>query len=387
MVGRRSRSQTDESRAITPDELGRGSPRSRKCLHLNQKKDGSVLEEREPGMRGRKMRSEVTPLKGEKSKQEVRMDSENLRVPEPSSPEEIFPRTPSQFSTRTYTQGWELSAEDSQGDSTASQEDEDEGEDGAENSDKLFPIFYKSSADSGTETGAEITKPRGRRGFVCQDPNQLQIDAGQKRGPTLCLTCGVVYTIGDPEDEASHEKSHNGIVDRLKFPGWKNERNCGEFENGRIVMIQPGDPKHMWRKVQDALTVVDRDLGFSEVGIRYPEKTKVFLFISEKKIAGFLLAESVENGFRVITPKQESGKVYMCSETPNPVKCGISRIWVLAEFRRKGIASKLVESMRASFLLGHHLTQDEFAFSDPTINGMDFAISYMRRVDFLVYNR
>lgn len=36
----------------------------------------------------------------------------------------------------------------------------------------------------------------GRRGFVCQDPNQLQIDAGQKRGPTLCLTCGVVYTIG-----------------------------------------------------------------------------------------------------------------------------------------------------------------------------------------------
>ena len=56
----------------------------------------------------------------------------------------------------------ELSAEDSQGDSTASQEDEDEGEDGAENSDKLFPIFYKSSADSGTETGAEITKPRGK---------------------------------------------------------------------------------------------------------------------------------------------------------------------------------------------------------------------------------
>ena len=30
---------------------------------------------------------------------------------------------------------------------------------------------------------------------------------------------------------------------------------------------------------------------------------------------------------------EESGKVYMCSETPNPVKCGISRIWVLAEFR------------------------------------------------------
>ena len=37
----------------------------------------------------------------------------------------------------------------------------------------------------------------GRRGFLSQDPNQLQIDAGQKRGPTLCLTCGTVYTIGE----------------------------------------------------------------------------------------------------------------------------------------------------------------------------------------------
>ena len=48
-----------------------------------------------------------------------------------------------------------------------------------------------------------------------------------------------------------------------------------------------------------------RDLGFSEVGIRYPEKTKVFLFISEKKIAGFLLAESIEQGYRVMNQKRK----------------------------------------------------------------------------------
>ena len=68
--------------------------------------------------------------------------------------------------------------------------------------------------------------------------------------------CSIKYSAGDPEDEASHDLSHNGEI--VKFSGWKHERNCGEFENGRIVMIQPGDPKHIWNKVYDALSIVDR---------------------------------------------------------------------------------------------------------------------------------
>ncbi len=31
---------------------------------------------------------------------------------------------------------------------------------------------------------------------VARDQSQLQIDAGQERGPTLCLTCGTVYSKG-----------------------------------------------------------------------------------------------------------------------------------------------------------------------------------------------
>ena len=36
----------------------------------------------------------------------------------------------------------------------------------------------------------------GRRVAVARDQSQLQIDAGQERGPTLCLTCGTVYSKG-----------------------------------------------------------------------------------------------------------------------------------------------------------------------------------------------
>lgn len=272
---------------------------------------------------------------------------------------------------------------DTESESSMSQSSEEEM---PEDGDRMFPIFYKETAVH-TDNNPRETRATGRRGFLCQDPNQMQIDAGQERGPTLCLTCGTVYTIGDAVDEASHEQQHNGVVERLKFPGWRNERNCGEEESGRMLMVQPGDPRHMWKKVEDALSVVDRDLGFSEVGIRHPDKTKVFLYISDKKIVGFLLAEAIEKGFRVITQTGETGKVYMSSDKPNIVKCGVSRIWVLSDYRRRGIASKLVECMRSLFILGNYLTQDQLAFSDPTPNGMDFASNYMKRPDFLVYSR
>jgi len=258
------------------------------------------------------------------------------------------------------------------------------------NSSKLFPIFYKNEAQTGAEVSAKKNIASGRRGLVCDDPRQLQIDAGQQRGPTLCLTCSTVYTKGNPADEASHEEYHNGVLTRIKFSGWKNERNCGQFENGRVIMVQPGDPKHMWNKVEDALRVVDSDLGFSEVGIRHPDQTKVFLYISDKTIVGLLLAESIPHGFRIITQKSEqrdNEKLYLCSQVATPVKCGISRVWVLADYRRQRIATRLVERMRASFLLGHYLGEQEFAFSDPTLNGMHFASNYMQREDFLVYNR
>ena len=51
------------------------------------------------------------------------------------------------------------------------------------------------------------------------------------------------------------------------------------------------------------------------------------------------------------------------------------------------MASNLVDAMRINFIIGEYLGDLDFAFSDPTVNGYDFAASYLRRTDFLVYNR
>ena len=167
---------------------------------------------------------------------------------------------------------------------------------------KLFPIFYKPVSSEANPPPSESVSA-GRKKFVCSSlsGSQTTLDAGQKvLGPVQCGTCGAVYTVGDPEEEEGHNRIHQGRLDTLKFPGWKTERKVGDFPAGRVLCIKPGDHSTHWRKVEDLLTVVDRDLGFSEVGIRWPEKTKVFLYIAERKVVGVLLAERIEKGYRIL---------------------------------------------------------------------------------------
>lgn len=259
-----------------------------------------------------------------------------------------------------------------------------------EDTSKLFPVFYSNPEEPRSDSSGSI-QTKGGKSFVCSslDVDQAVIDAGQKEiGPTSCGVCGAIYTKGDPEDEASHNKFHNGLLERLRMNGWKQERVVGNFFDGRVIMIKPADAKIWWRKVEEVLQVVDTDLGFSEIGIRKPEVSKVYFFVSDKKIVGFLLAEEIEMGYKMIPNEgKEAVKGYCCSDIGVPVTCGVSRIWVLKDFRRKKIATNLVDCMRSSFYANHYLKEAEFAFSDPTLHGIEFARKYCNNLQFLVYNR
>ena len=194
---------------------------------------------------------------------------------------------------------------------------------------KLFSIFYKNAAtcsDEGMPNNASLGEEKKK--FVCSSlsENQAIIDAGQKRmGAVQCVTCGGVYSAGDPEEEAAHTRLHQGLshhcdfsfdstvyfsgrLEKLKLPGWKNERAVGHFPSGRVLCVKPGDHATHWRKVDEVLSVVDSDLGFSEVGIRWPDKTKVFMYVADKKVVGLLLAETIDRAYRIIP---NNGNTYM----------------------------------------------------------------------------
>ncbi|XP_075716936.1 N-acetyltransferase ESCO2 isoform X2 [Rhinoderma darwinii] len=228
--------------------------------------------------------------------------------------------------------------------------------------------------------------------------HQLIIDAGQKHfGPVLCSTCGMIYSAASLEDEAQHVQYHQRLLEGICYVGWKKERVVSEFWDGKILMIYPEDPKYALKKAEEVRELVDKELGFQQTSLNPSRRARTYLYVTnDKKIVGCLIAEPIKQAFRVLdeppspesksTSALERHRAWRCSSDPQPAICGISRIWVFALVRRKNIASRLVDTLRTSFIYGSHLTTNEIAFSDPTPDGKLFASTYCKVPDFLVYN-
>uniref|UniRef100_A0A3Q1FAV2 Establishment of sister chromatid cohesion N-acetyltransferase 2 n=1 Tax=Acanthochromis polyacanthus TaxID=80966 RepID=A0A3Q1FAV2_9TELE len=238
-----------------------------------------------------------------------------------------------------------------------------------------------------------------RRRKEKQDDDQLIIDAGQKQfGATTCSSCGMVYSADNPEDNFQHTQFHQRFLDSIKFVGWKKERVVAEFWDGKILLVMPDDPKYAIKKAEDVRRVADSELGFQQVTLSRPTQAKTYLFINtERMVVGCLVAEHIRQAYRVLEqPDQhkdmtkddfmERHRAWCCSTIPEKALCGISRIWVFSLARRQGIATRMLDTVRSTFMYGSHLTKNEMAFSDPTPDGKLFASKYCNTPAFLVYN-
>ncbi|KFP90215.1 N-acetyltransferase ESCO2, partial [Apaloderma vittatum] len=243
-----------------------------------------------------------------------------------------------------------------------------------------------------------LQKSKKAKELCKRSRDQMIIDAGQKHfGAVVCKSCGMIYMAASPEDEAQHLQHHERFLETLQYVGWKKERVVAEFWDGKIVLILPDDPKYAVKKAEDVREIVDNELGFNQVSLRCPAKTKIYLFVSnEKIIVGCLVAESIKQAFRVLSepgaapsPGQDvlqPQRAWCCSTEPEPAVCGVSRIWVFGPSRRKGIARRMVDVVRSTFMYGCYLGTHEIAFSDPTPDGKSFAAKYCQTPNFLVYN-
>ncbi|XP_056873255.1 N-acetyltransferase ESCO2 isoform X1 [Takifugu flavidus] len=240
-------------------------------------------------------------------------------------------------------------------------------------------------------------RPVRRRGKPNDD--QLIIDAGQKHfGAATCTSCGMVYSADNPEDNFQHNQFHQHFVESIKFVGWKKEHVVAEFWDGKILLIMPDDPKYATRKAEEVRRVADSELGFQQGSLSRPTQAKTFLFVStERRVVGCLVAEHIRQAYRVLEQPDrqtdmtkddfmERHRAWCCSTIPEPALCGISRIWVFSLARRRRVATRMLDTVRSTFMFGSHLTKDEIAFSDPTPDGKLFATKYCNTSAFLVYN-
>ncbi|XP_066998645.2 N-acetyltransferase ESCO2 [Anabrus simplex] len=253
---------------------------------------------------------------------------------------------------------------------------------------KLFPIFYKNENTDvkSSKTVSPILKktPKCAKKWKQTGSDQYIIDAGQKRfGATQCKECGIVYNSGDAEDEISHYNLHNNIQS-LKFTGWTEEHVVYTYSDGRVIIIQPNDSKRKLNKMKEVLDVVDRELGIVDPDLKHLDVSKVYLFINNKSVVGCLVAHPRSEAYKMLNVGVDD--IDCCSVETYPVKCGVSRIWTAKNHRKKGIATRLMDCVRLSFMYGHVLDRDEIAFSVPTKEGKAFAEKYTGTPNFLVYN-
>lgn len=269
----------------------------------------------------------------------------------------------------------------------------------------MYPIFgsrrsQKKTSPLNRSTPSVLRSSRRKKETKKQnDDDQLVIDAGQKQfGATTCNSCGMLYSTDSPEDNFQHTQFHQRFLDTIKFVGWKKERVMAEFWDGKIILVLPDDPKYATKKAEDVRRIADSELGFQQVNLSSPSAAKTYLFInSDKMVVGCLVAEPIRQAFRVLVqpdkPKDmtkddfmERHRAWCCSTMPEKAICGVSRIWVFSLMRRKGIATRLLDTVRGSFMYGSPLTKEEIAFSDPTPEGKLFATKYCETPRFLVYN-
>ncbi|KAM4529867.1 N-acetyltransferase ESCO2 isoform 2-T2 [Fundulus diaphanus] len=256
-----------------------------------------------------------------------------------------------------------------------------------------------SSGASLQPVSSAAKERQARRKKEKLDTDQLIIDAGQKQfGATTCSSCGMVYSADNPEDNFQHTQFHQRFLDSIKYVGWKKERVVAEFWDGKIILVLPDDPKYAVKKAEEVRRIADNELGFQQVTLSRPAQSKTFLFINtDRLVVGCLVAEPIRQAYRVLEQPDhnkdmtkddfmERHRAWCCSTVPEPALCGISRIWVFSLARRQGIATRMLDTVRSTFVYGSYLTKEEIAFSDPTPDGKMFATKYCNTPTFLIYN-
>ncbi|XP_047001645.1 N-acetyltransferase eco-like [Schistocerca americana] len=251
---------------------------------------------------------------------------------------------------------------------------------------KLYPIFYQDHTQKYSSMTPALKKDHAsrKRKWQMVGNDQYQIDAGQKKfGATQCKECGIVYQLGDWEDEMAHENYHNN-ASALKFCGWRDERVICVYGTGRVIVVYPDDNKMWLKKVKAVMEVANRETGYLDVSCthKYLENSKVYMFVNQKSVLGILVAEPKKEAYKMISIEG----VDCCSAETYPVWCGVSHIWTAPNHRCKKVATRLVDCMRMSFVFDHFLEKDEFAFSVPTLSGKSFAENYTGTPNFLVYS-
>lgn len=119
--------------------------------------------------------------------------------------------------------------------------------------------------------------------------------------------------------------------------------------------------------------------------------TQIYLAIARSQVVGICVAEPRQQAHRIrmgdTVGSGQSAVPMMDLQHSVPVRCGLSRLWVLDAYRRHGIGRQLYEAVCSHFCRSmRRLGHAEVAFGAPTEAGCQFASKMVGGMDrVLVY--
>lgn len=305
----------------------------------------------------------------------------------------------------------------------------------------VFSVFKKQAravqptkqplAERSHNAQSQLPDPAKKKGMV-----QMQLDlVGEHR--KQCKTCGMEYIPSSAEDAALHKKFHamnlggvdftKSIVERLR-----KKQIWGGGEGAFIAVVSRNDALALRHRASEVLKVVNTELAaipiddgelwgqagrtvFADAPIEQSkgptvqaiegaeclqplvDRFKMYLYIKDNKCIGACLVERIWEAYAVLShddasepscqlPSVAQSSSISIGTTSSPAMLGISRVWTSSEHRKKGIATRLLESVRSDFLYGLTIEKEQMAFSQPTERGQNLARKWFRKASgWLVY--
>lgn len=220
---------------------------------------------------------------------------------------------------------------------------------------------------------------RRKRTFV-----QTYIDVGQRDlSARRCQECGMVYAPGARDDDAIHVRHHTSFLvqrnRRPSFSGWLGERVLGCVHSGKLVAVKACDVlpwrRHIYRI--DAF-VTEKLASLSAALSLHPSHSGwlAILFVVNRTVEAYALADLVSSARPASISNDGIATISTTAEHIRGTLCGIRKIWVADNWRRKGIATEIVDAARLNLLYGHIISRNHVAFTPTTPAGARFARTY-----------
>jgi ribosomal protein S18 acetylase RimI-like enzyme len=230
-------------------------------------------------------------------------------------------------------------------------------------------------------------------------PSNLIEKSSSNTNEKHCFECGMTFKYNDSKSIELHSTFHNKQNDKvLKYSQlkFKNDKTIQSYVDGKIIVIDSIiSSKNSIDRVKSILDYVDLQLGISESKENQTKKSikicKYYLFVCNltNQIVGFCQAIPIKRAYRINYINKNEFTFFINDDDESKGEdalCGINRIWVSSNQRRKGIASRLLDSVCFDFLFNRTLSPSELAFSDPTQFGQMLARKHSKTDHFLVFS-